>query len=71
MTDRFSKAVSELEKKNPFSCESCDERYGHGDKREEDRREGREARSGDSREKRHGASLTDTIVKGDPTPFGS
>ncbi|MDW7645069.1 MAG: hypothetical protein SCI25_08500 [Desulfuromonadales bacterium] len=29
MKDRFTDAFSELETKNPFTCETCDERYGH------------------------------------------
>ncbi|BCA78428.1 hypothetical protein [Desulfuromonas sp. AOP6] len=29
MKDRFTDAFSELETKNPFTCETCDEKYGH------------------------------------------
>ncbi len=67
MTDRFTKPVSELEEKNSFICESCDDFYGHGHDREGKRGERRD----DSKERRHGHSMTDTIVKGDPAPFGS
>jgi hypothetical protein len=37
MTDRFSKATFELEEKNAFACESCDDLYGHGKKDREER----------------------------------
>jgi len=29
MKDRFTKATTELEKKNPYVCESCKTTYGH------------------------------------------
>ena len=29
MTDRFTKAFTELSEKNPYVCESCDATFGH------------------------------------------
>lgn len=84
MTDKFSEAFSEIEEKNAYGCESCDDFYGHGKKDRKEADLGHDVRRGDSGEKKlhdvragkadekkHGTPLDAGIVKGDPAPFGS
>lgn len=51
MTDRFTKASLELEEKNAFECETCDDFYGHGRKDHDLKRDEKIGRSeeGESR----------------------
>lgn len=54
MTDRFTEAFSEIEEKNAYVCESCNDFYGHGKKDNKERDLGRGVKTdkSDQREER-------------------
>jgi hypothetical protein len=72
MTDRFTKAFTELTDNNPYVCESCDTTFGHptimqhGSDRDDTNRHDMSAEHG------HGLGMRspECIYNCDPMPFG-
>lgn len=52
MRDRFTDASKELEDKNAYVCETCDDFYGHGKKDRRGHDRGHHVRAGGSDERR-------------------